>query len=181
MHGIVFVELKAYVESRLGADAWKSLLDDQGLGHRIYLATQPYPDEELFRLVAGIASRLGSTTSAVLKDAGKFILPDLVTVYAAYIRPEWGPLDLLERIETTVHRAVRAQSPGASPPPLQCDRVGADEVAITYSSPRKLCEFGEGLILGVADWWRASLHVSQQTCMLRGDDRCYIRIVQLKS
>ncbi|MCA1644919.1 MAG: heme NO-binding domain-containing protein [Chloroflexi bacterium] len=176
MHGIILVELKKYVDAEFGDDAWRALLGEAGLGGKVYLATQQYFDKEVIALLTAASSQTGSSTESILRSFGQFLIPDLVSVYAAYIRPQWGALDLLEQVETTMHRAVRMQNPGATPPRLRCERVSPSEVIITYTSARQLCALGEGLIAGVADHYHTSLSVNQQMCMLRGDSSCRLSV-----
>jgi hypothetical protein len=176
VHGVILVELKKFVDTQVGADAWNALLKDAGLGHKVYLATQQYPDDDVLRLLSAASSATGNAPESILKAFGHFLVADLVSVYGAYIRPQWGALDLLEQVETTMHRAVRSQNPGATPPSLRSERVSPNEVIITYTSPRKLCALGEGLIAGVADHYKTALSVEQPTCMLRGESSCHLRV-----
>src|SRR5207248_10743550 len=126
-----------------GAETWTALLGQTGLAQRSYLATQQYPDEEALKLVETAARMTGAPAATILKSFGEFLVPDLLRVYKAFVKPDWKALDLLEHIEYSMHKAVRLQNPGAAPPKLVCQRVGPDEVVITYTSPRKLCALGE--------------------------------------
>ena len=45
-----------------------------------------------------------------------------------------------------------------------------------YRSPRKLCSFAEGLLLGAADHYGEQLTIEQPRCMKRGDDQCVLEI-----
>ena len=56
MHGLVFSELKKFVDHKLGPTAWTELLASAGLGNKFYMATQEYPDTEVVALVTA-ASR----------------------------------------------------------------------------------------------------------------------------
>jgi hypothetical protein len=51
MHGIIFVELKKYVKSKVGPGTWETLLAKSGLTRTSYLITSVYPDEEMVALV----------------------------------------------------------------------------------------------------------------------------------
>jgi heme-NO-binding protein len=174
MHGVIFSELKKYVTTRHGADTWTTLLNQAGLGQRSYLSTQQYPDEEVVKLVDTAAKMTGKPAATILRDFGEFLVPDLLAVYKAFVKPDWKALDLLEHVEDTMHRAVRLQNPGAAPPKLVCKRVSPTEVVVTYSSPRKLCALGEGMIKGISDFYKQPLNIQQQSCMLRGGQSCTI-------
>ncbi len=176
MHGLILAELKKFVDTRLGGDTWKSVLKEAGLGVKVYMPTQVYPDTEVAAIV-GAASRLsGLPAVAVLEQFGEFIVPDLVAVYGAYVRPEWKTLDLILNTEETIHRVVRTRDPGALPPELRVSRVSGDEVAIEYSSARKLCAIARGIVKGVAAHYRETVSLSEPQCMWRGDAHCKINV-----
>ena len=57
MHGTIFAELKKYVTTKFSERGWDHLLEESGIGPRIFLAFQTYPDHEAISLVSA-ASRL---------------------------------------------------------------------------------------------------------------------------
>ena len=118
MHGIIFSELKKYVDSKLGGNAWNSLLTESGIGFKTYLGNKKYPDEEAVALVSTASRITGKPAGALLEDFGEFIVPDLMTVYGALIKPNWKTLDLIENTESVIHTTIRFQSPEAEPPQL---------------------------------------------------------------
>lgn len=179
MHGTIFAELRKYVDARLGAQAWSSLLDGAGLGHRTYDAFETYPDEEAERLVATASRVTGLDSSAILEDFGEFIAPDLLDMYWALVQPEWRTLDVIEHTETAIHEVVRLKNPGAQPPRLRVKRTGPDEVVLDYASQRRMCKVAEGIAKGLARHFGERIAIDQTTCMLRGDPECSIRIQRL--
>lgn len=176
MHGIIFWELKKYVNTKLGGDAWQRLLQEAGLGSRIYTTLQEYPDEEAVAIVGAASRATGQAVSAILEDFGEFIVPDLVSMFKAMIRPKWKTLDLIENTEDVIHKAVRVQNPGADPPRLQCSRPGKEEVVIIYSSPRKMCALARGIAKGVANHYGEKVSIAEPRCMLRGSPNCEIQV-----
>jgi len=176
MHGFMLAELKKYVDTRVGGEAWKNLLKDAGLGMKVYMPTQTYPDTEVVAIVTAAAKATGKPGPAILEDFGGFIVPDLVAIYGAYIKPEWKALDLIENTEETIHRVVRTRNPGAAPPELKVTRVGPDEVAIEYTSARKLCAVARGIIKGVAAHYKETVAIAEPQCMLRGDPACRLKV-----
>lgn len=176
MHGIIFLELKKYVETKLGAEAWSQLLKEAGLEYRFYLATETYADQEALALVSTATRITGNPAAAILEDFGHFIVPDLLKVYGALIKPQWKTLDLLENTESMIHTAVRIGSPGATPPALACSRPSPDEVVVTYQSPRKMCALAKGIVTGVAEHYNERVLLNETSCMLNGDACCEISV-----
>ena len=73
------------------------------------------------------------------------------------------------------HPEVRKLYPGADVPEFDFD-VREELLVMGYRSPRKLCSFAEGLLLGSADFYAARLTIEQPRCMKRGDERCVLEI-----
>lgn len=179
MHGTIFAELQKYVETKLGAQAWPTLLKEAGLGDRTYMPLEEYPDGEAVALVSTASRITSQQIPAILEDFGEFIAPDLLEMYWALIQPEWKTLDVIEHTERAVHEVVRLKNPGAKPPYLQAKRVGPDEVILTYTSPRKMCKIAEGISKGLARFFKERIAIEQTSCMSRGDASCVIRVRRL--
>lgn len=176
MHGLLFAELKKYVVTKMGPEAWNDLLTQAGLGSKIYLPNQVYTDEELMRLVETGARITGLTSIAIEEDFGEFIAPDLYNMYRAQLNPSWRTLDLIENTEEIVHRTVRLKVPGAKPPMLRTVRKGPGEVVIVYNSPRRLCAVARGIAKGVAKHFGERVDVQDTRCMHHGDPDCEISV-----
>ncbi len=176
MHGIIFAELKKYVDTKFGGDTWNTLLKDSGMWPRAYLIVQEYPDQEAVALVSSASKMTGKPVPAILEDFGEFVAPALVNMYSSLIKPEWKTLDLIGGTEEVIHRVVRMKNRGAKPPELKCRRPGPDEVVITYSSPRKMCAVAKGVAKGVAKYYKERVRVMETSCMLAGSPSCQISV-----
>lgn len=176
MHGIIFAELQKYVDAKLGPGKWQVLVKEAGLGSKLYLANQEYPDSEVVALVVTASRLTGLEAAVILEDFGQFIAPDLIGMYRAMIKPDWKTLEVIENTEATVHKAVRLKDPSAKPPELQVTRSGPQEVVITYRSPRKLCAVAKGIAKGLAKHYRETISISESTCMLKGAAACRIAV-----
>ena len=176
MHGTIFAELQKYVVSKLGDDAWTSLKSEAGIDRERYDVMETYPDAEVGALVAAASRVTGFPAEALLEDFGAFIAPDLLDMYWAAVRPEWRTLDLLENTESAIHEVVRIGQKGATPPYLRATRTAPDEVAIVYTSPRRLCPVAKGIVRGVAAHYGETVSIAEPSCMLRGDASCTLQI-----
>jgi hypothetical protein len=176
MHGAIFAELKKYVQSKYGSEAWQNVLSEAGLSNKLYAMTGVYEDQEAAQLVASASKLTGQPASAILEDFGVFIVADLVAIYGVHIKPEWKTLDLLQNVETTIHKVVRTKDPGATPPELVCERVAPNQAVIHYRSARKMCALAKGMAKGFAIHYNERVAVSETTCMLKGDPECLINV-----
>jgi hypothetical protein len=176
MHGIIFAELKKYVEQKVGPGAWDTLVTKSGVTRTGFLMTEVYPDEEIVALVAAASAHTGIAIPVLLEDFGEFLVPGLVKTYRSFLRPEWRTLDTIEHTEANIHKAVRLRNPGAAPPALKVTRTGPDEVVILYASARKMCGVAKGIARGIARHYGERVVVSERTCMHRGDLACTISV-----
>ncbi|GHN02950.1 hypothetical protein WSM22_44390 [Cytophagales bacterium WSM2-2] len=92
------------------------MLDSADLKGKVYLPTQVYPDAEAVLLVRCASEFTKVPVATILETFGNFIAPSLLQIYSASIQPEWNTIDLLEHVETTIHKAVRFADKNASPP-----------------------------------------------------------------
>jgi hypothetical protein len=176
MHGIIFAGLKKYVVANFGNDAWNGLLKDTGIGSKIYLPTQTYPDQEIVALVTAASQKTGKPAQTLLEGFGEFIVADLATIYRSMIKPEWRTLDLIENTEGTMHKAVRLRDRGATPPTLVVTRTSPDEVVIVYSSARKMCGVAKGIVKGIARHYNEQVTITESSCMLKGNPSCTLSV-----
>jgi hypothetical protein len=63
MHGLIFSELKKYVETKHGKGSWHALLKTAGLETKTYLSVREYPDAEGVALVVAVSSMSGLPAS----------------------------------------------------------------------------------------------------------------------
>lgn len=171
MHGLIFSELKKYVETKFDSKTWQTLLEKAGLKGNMYLAASVYPDSDLLALVTTACQMTGLAPKAVLEDFGEFIAPDLVAQYLFLIKPEWTFLDFLCNTEETIHKVVRFHK-GVTPPRLVVNRISDSAVVISYDSERKMCALLKGIVKGAAAHYKEKADIVESTCMLQGDAAC---------
>ena len=174
MHGIIFSELRRFVEVRLGSERWFALLEAAGLGNRTYFSFREYPDEDILAILTSASAATGLEIPAILQDFGGFIAPTLIYMYPELIEPSWKTLDLVEHTESVIHKVVRKQNPGASPPRLRVTRLGPSRIRLDYSSERKLCPLIYGIVEGIAAHYGEQVAIEEPACMLRGAQQCEI-------
>lgn len=177
MHGIIFNQLRSYAQARLGEQGWESLLRESGLGTRMYLAFQRYPDEEAVALIQAASRRTGRPVRALLEDFGEFIGPGMMRIYRTFIQPGWSIIDVIENAER-IHERVR-KDPNAAPPRLECQRLNAKVIRVEYTSPRKLCGVGIGFIRGLASELGQHVEIKEERCMHSGAEQCVFLVTQV--
>jgi predicted hydrocarbon binding protein len=174
MHGLVFAQLKRFVVDRDGPERWNEVAAKAGVGSRVYLPDDTYPDEEIMKLVGAAATAASADVQDVLEEFGAYLAPVLLKMYSAQVHPSWKTLDLLLHTEETIHRVVRLRDPKADPPRLKARREGPSKVVVEYSSARRLCSLARGIIQGVAKGYGEKVQISEPECMLKGAKTCQL-------
>ncbi|MBS1489117.1 MAG: heme NO-binding domain-containing protein [Bacteroidetes bacterium] len=161
MHGIIFLQLQKFIKASSSPEVFSKIMDEAKLRGKFFDATKAYPDEELVAIFSTTCKTLNLDPEVALEEFGKFITPSLLTTYKPYIKNEWGCMDLLENIESTIHRVVRASNAGASPPELVITRINPAEVQIDYTSKRKMISLGIGIIKKIAEHYNEQITISK--------------------
>lgn len=182
MHGVIFCELKSYVEKTLGLPMWMRITKEANLPAKQYSGFRCYPDEELMNLI-GTASRISEIpVPALVESFGKYLGPILVQarihLYFSGIhscpvaKPEWDLFDVISNTENMIHTIVHVALPGSEPAILDTKRNGQNEVKIIYTSKRKLCWLARGIIQGISSHYKTPVEITEPKCMHRGDATC---------
>jgi predicted hydrocarbon binding protein len=174
MKGIVYNLLEECVSRDYGADTWDDLLDSTGLDG-VYTSLGSYPDQDLFALVAATSDALGQPADVIIRWFGRNAVPLLASQYPQFFEPHRTTRAFVLTLNDIIHPEVRKIYPGADVPVFDFGS-SSDVLLMSYSSPRKLCAFAEGLLDGAALHYGEQIVIEQPRCMLRGDDRCVLEI-----
>ena len=161
MHGIIFAELKKFVDTNLGAEAWPALLEKAGLSP--IFCPSILPDE---RLCDGDrrCSITGTPADHLLESfGGSSPRPD--DDVRAYVRKEWTTLDVLEHTEETITASCDAEPVPAPPAAGDPSRFRPRDYRVQLSP--KMCRSQ-----GTPAAWPSTtrgIAMAEATCMHRGD------------
>ena len=174
MHGMIFAELKRFVSDKYSVETWSTLLESAGLGGKVFMAIQEYPDADAVAIVTAASELTKLPANDILEAFGEFITPSLMKMYGHLAKPEWKTLEFIENAEKSIHSVVRVKNPGAQPPELHCLRNSDGSLALYYQSKRKMCALAKGIAKGVARHYGERLSISESQCMHKGAARCEI-------
>jgi len=162
MHGVVYQQLIMFIRENHGQQILEEICTNAGLDYRTYNATKSYPDQDIEKIVKEICVKLNIDRDAALEAFGEYIGPALLRMYRMSIKADWGALDLLENIESTIHRTVRLNNPEASPPALKVQRTNVNEVIINYSSMRHMIHLGIGIVKVIGKHYNTQLNIEKK-------------------
>jgi hypothetical protein len=172
--GVVFNLLEQLVARDFGEDTWDALLEASELDG-VYTSLGSYPDEDLAKLVDAASDALAMPTDEVVVWLGRNALPLFAERYPQLFAPHDSTRPFVLTLNDIIHPEVRKLYPGADVPVFDFE-VREELLVMGYRSPRKLCSFAVGLLLGAADHFGEQLTIAQPLCMKRGDDQCVLEI-----
>jgi hypothetical protein len=175
MKGVVFNLLEEVVRAEFGEAMWDRLLDEAGL-EGAYTSLGSYPDEDLRRLVAAASDATGMSGGDVVRWFGREAMPHFAARYPEFFSGHRSTRDFVLTLNDIIHPEVRKLYPGAFVPDFLFDTSDPNALGMTYTSPRHMCTFAEGLIEGAAPIYGEEVRIVQTECMHRGDPRCVFEI-----
>lgn len=177
MKGVVFDLLNEMVEEKFGFEAWEKILELAELDG-IYVATETYADEELFKLVAAAESVSGIPAQDLVRTFGKYMLPGFAKAHPVFFEGQQSLRDFLMTVDRVIHVEVRKLYPNAGLPSFDYGDESEDKskLIMYYKSPRKLCALSEGLIEGAAEHFGQGYSLEHNVCMHKGADHCELKM-----
>lgn len=110
----------------------------------------------------------------MLRSAGRHAFGGLIRRYPDFADGHEGLDTFLPTVNAIIHPEVLKLLPGATLPSFTVDHLADGSMTMQYSSPRDLCLFAEGLVLGAGDHFGDERAVHQSSCRLRGDRACIL-------
>lgn len=178
MYGVIFDFLREYViEKHGGKETWKSLLDDNNYGYKVFFPVKEYPDEEIVALANSAAKLLDLPLPVVLEDFGSYVGPRLLSFYHVYIKhDEWRTFDIIQVAGHSIHDTIHNTNPDRKPPTISSVRESDDLLVLTYHSHRRLCHVVRGIVRGIGEKFDEKFHIEETQCMHSGAQECVMRI-----
>lgn len=162
MHGIIFSNLYRFIIEKYEYGILEKIKKEGNITTNFYDATTTYPDAELQTLVSAASKVLETDIDQLLEAFGKYIAPGLLKTYSSFMNPEWDCMDLLEHVESSIHKTVRMSMEGSTPPLLNVERLDKDRILIKYTSERKMISLGIGIIKAIGNHYNENIHIEQE-------------------
>ena len=175
MKGIVFNLLEQLVVEEYGDETWEALLDSAELDG-VYTSLGSYDDADLFKLVGAASQALDTPPDDIVRWFGRNAMPLFAQRYQQLFAEHQESRSFVLALNDIIHPEVRKLYPGAVVPEFGFPASEDGKLVMEYSSPRKLCAFAEGLLLGAGDHFGESVAIEQPCCMHRGDPQCRLEI-----
>jgi Haem-NO-binding len=139
--------------------------------------TEECHDENFDALVERACAAVDVERAAFLRDLGFFTASrTFAGLYPSLFALTPTTREFLLMVEQPIHELVRTAIPNALPPRLAISPLDEKDVAIVYSSERRLCELLCGLVEGTAAHYGEVAQLDESTCMHCGDQACTFQV-----
>lgn len=172
MLGLLFAELKRFLENEGIATVWRDSVAAAGLEVPTFAAPHKNDDEAFHSLVQAAAARLQTNPSHLLGDLGERLGHNLVLAYRDAIDPSWSTIDVLERTQSAIRTVASHGGNDADPPHFATHLEDYDAIVFDWYAPKKLCPLAKGVVRGIADVMGDRVDTQESFCVYRGDDHC---------
>ena len=167
MKGIVFTEFLEMVEERFSPDVADEIIESTELeSGGAYTAVGTYHHQEIVALVSRLSELQGTSVPDLLRTFGIRLFGRFHAGYPQFFEGSPTAFEFLEGVEGYIHVEVRKLYPDAELPTFDTTREG-DALVMVYSSPRRMADLAEGLILGCGEHFNEPLTVERED--LSGD------------
>lgn len=174
MWGVFFTVFQEYSTQKLGVKRWEEFRDKVGLPNFV-VPLVDYPDQALTSLIQETARASGRMDYDVEQEFGRFMVPELVKLYAYYFTRYSGTREFLLGMDE-VHQQTERLQKGTAPPRFEYETPTPGTLVVRYRSERRLCSLLMGLMEGVADYYHEPVRLQSLACMKNGAPACRIRV-----
>ncbi len=162
MKGIVFTEFIEMCEKEHGMLFTNDLILDSNLdSNGVYTSVGTYDHREIFELVKNLSQKTNLSESQLFNHFAKYFFKSVLDQHAALIGDVNDPFDLLEIVDSHIHKEVIKLYPDAELPKFNCHR-SQNVLEMVYISPRKMADFAQGLIEATLDHFNTEYSLTRE-------------------
>jgi hypothetical protein len=162
MRGLLFSEFLAFAEAAYGPDVADRLGEATPSGAEGWNPVAAYPHQELVGLVARLAELTGTDSPALLRAFGARLFHRLAALYPGFLVGARSAFPFIAGFQAAIHDELRKVHPDSEVPSIECAVRGADRLELVYTSPRRLGDLAEGLLLGCVDYFGERIAIHRQ-------------------
>ena len=163
MKGMLFISFLDLVESQYGQKTLDIVLDQVNSDSSgIYTAGGDYDHKELIQLVVALSNQANVSVTHLTKSFGMYHFAEFISAYPQLFKGLNSSFDVLEVVDSFIHREVKKLYPGAKPPKFECHKQSDSRLELIYESPRCLGDVAEGLIQGCAAYYGEEILVKRE-------------------
>lgn len=180
MKGIVFVQFADFIEHTFGLDFWDEVLTTVNpISGGVYTTVGAYADEEFLALLSCVCEAKSMSANDAQIAFGIWVFEKLHGAAPKGTATSTDVFDFLRHVQDVIHVEVKKLHADAILPEFTFLEETPTELTLVYHSPRALCAFCEGLILGLGEYLNTPLKVSHLSCVHHGQSQCVMKVTKL--
>lgn len=147
MKGIIFTEFLEMVEKDYGFEVLNNIIDKSNLQSKgVYSGVGTYDYDEFGQLLEQLSKETKLTENDILKKYGHYLFLTFYNNYSVFFSNLTHPFQLLEQVDSHIHKDVQKLYTDAELPRFETKRIGTDRMEMIYTSKRRMEHFALGLI-----------------------------------
>lgn len=176
MKGVVFVALSEMIQETNGHRVWNDFVSESKVESQgVYTSTEIYDDKEAGQLLNVISKKLDKTPNTILYIFGRYLIKYFHRKYPAFFNHDEF-VNFMSSVGSVIHVEIVKISPQCSPPLIEVKNIGENHFFVHYSSKRKLCSLGHGLMAGAANIYQVNAEITHLSCMNDGNNHCVFEV-----
>lgn len=146
MKGIVFTEFQELVESTYGLEVADKVVSKGCPFQQGFTSVGTYDHHILLEMVGQLSAESRASVQELVHAFGKHLFQSFLRAYPAFFKDVGGTCELLNNVETVIHREVRKLYPDAELPHFYFYEAEPDCFKMEYRSTRPFAVLAGGLI-----------------------------------
>jgi hypothetical protein len=164
MKGIVFTEFLEMVEERYSPDVVdRILLAAQLPSGGAYTAVGTYDHGEIWSLVCELSKVIDVPVPDLFRAYGEYLFARFVVAYPHCLGSATSAFDVLQSLNSVVHREVCRLYPDAELPRFDVVERTPEKMTLIYESARHFADLAEGLIRACGRHFGQNIALSRET------------------
>ena len=178
MKGIIFNITENFITENYGEDTYEEIIEICKMTTTDpFVGPGTYPDSDFNELVSKSTFKLNMSTHEFLKKLGHFAFYGLANRYPNFVDQHIHPKEFLKTVDGVIHVEVRKLYKGTQLPTFQYAEPSENELIITYYSERRLYSLMEGLISGVAEYFKTTIEQKQRIFSKEDKEFCDFHLI----
>jgi hypothetical protein len=172
MKGIVFTEFLDMVEERYSAELVDRIIEAAQLpSGGAYTAVGTYDHGEIWSLVCELSKVIDVPVPELFRAYGEHLFTRFTVSYPHCLGSAKSAFDVLQRLDSVIHREVRRLYPDAELPRFEIVEHSPSRMVLVYESVRHFGDLAEGLIRACGRHFGENLSLARETLPAEGRSR----------
>ena len=178
MKGTMFNIFEEFILQKSGMGAYENILRHARTETKeAFLSAGTYPDTDFYKLVATACKLYHLPAEEAQQMFGRFTFMELAKFQPHFVQPYKSAKNFLLTVDSVIHVEVKKLYPDTYLPKFIYFEPSRHELQIIYISKRKLYSFMEGLIEGVADYFKENIDIEFDTLLYDGEEACRFHLI----